>query len=126
MDVTIIREISRDAGVTVKWAPGDVQVADGLTKEREDVSTRLRGAMRTGRFQLAEEGEALRQMKRERELREERKKLKADIEAQKTKQANSTVTTKTSKATQRTQQGDREAVDTTPESSTEDADQQGC
>ncbi len=40
---------------------------------------RLRGAIRNGTFQLSEEGEALQQMKAERELREQKKAEKAKI-----------------------------------------------
>ena len=82
VDVTIIREMSSDTGLEVKWAPGPLQLADGLTKNKEGPALRLRGAVRSGTFQLAEAGEHLRHMKEERELKELRKAEKKKEEPQ--------------------------------------------
>ena len=73
IDVTIMREMSKENGFDIKWAPGPLQLADGLTKNKEESALRLRGALRSGTFQLAEAGVQLRQTKEERELKEERK-----------------------------------------------------
>ena len=57
----------------MRWGPGTLQLADGLTKDKEEPALRLRAALRTGRFQLAREDEALRQAKEEKERRERQK-----------------------------------------------------
>jgi hypothetical protein len=75
IETTIIRELKKDTGITVRWGPGEVQIADGLTKDKEEPSVQLRGVIRSGRYQLAEAGEVLRNNKREKELKEERKQL---------------------------------------------------
>ena len=69
--------MGKDSGLEIKWAPGTLQLADGLTKNKEEPALRLRGALRSGSFQLAEAGEQLRQMREEKVLKETRKKLKA-------------------------------------------------
>ena len=73
VDVVIIRELGKDAGVHVRWAPGDHQIADGLTKNKEEPALRLKGALREGACQLADAGEILRQNKLEEERQQRQK-----------------------------------------------------
>ena len=77
MDFTILREVARDSGVSVRWAPGSVQVADGLTKDKEEPCLRLKGVLRERAFQLAEEGECLRISRLEKERKQRLKELRA-------------------------------------------------
>lgn len=73
IEIVILREIRRDTGITIRWGPGEVQIADGLTKDKEEPAVRLRGVLRGGQYQLAEAGAVLRQNKLEKELKAARK-----------------------------------------------------
>lgn len=85
VDFTILREVSRDSGISVRWAPGSVQVADGLTKDKEEPSLRLKGVIREGAYQLSETGECLRQSRLEKERKARLKEMR-DSESVKNKQ----------------------------------------
>ena len=43
VDVTILREIRKETGLQVRWGPGSLQLADGLTKDKEEPALRLLG-----------------------------------------------------------------------------------
>lgn len=75
VDFTILREVARDSGVSVRWAPGAFQIADGLTKDKEEPCLRLKGVLREGAFQLAESGECLRQNRLGKERKQRLKEL---------------------------------------------------
>ena len=70
VDVTILKEVEKQSGVTVMWTPGSLQIADGLTKNKEEPALRLRGFMREAAFELAEAGEVLRTNRLEKERKE--------------------------------------------------------
>lgn len=70
VDITILREVARHSGVGVRWVPGCVQSADGLTKDKEEPVLRLKGVLREGALQMSEEGETLRQNKLEKERKQ--------------------------------------------------------
>ena len=78
VDFTIFREMSKDSGLDIKWAPGPRQPADALTRHKEEPAPRLRGAVRSCTPQLAEAGEQLRQLKEERELKAAKNKEKGE------------------------------------------------
>lgn len=75
LETVIMKELCQSAGLTIKWGPGEVQIADGLTKDKEAPAMKLRGTVRGGRYQLADEGEVLKQNKMEKERRKLRKEL---------------------------------------------------
>ena len=85
VDFTILREITKDTGIETRWGPSELQLADALTKDSEDASARLRGAMRKCEYQLVREGVWMEQRKAERQRKEDRKK-KAQLNENEQKQ----------------------------------------
>ncbi len=60
IDLVIIRDAVKRAGLTMRWAPSALQLADALTKASADCADTLRGVLRRGQYQLRSEEEALR------------------------------------------------------------------
>jgi hypothetical protein len=78
IEITILRELRRDSGIAIKWGPGALQLADGLTKDKEEPAVRLRGAVRAASFQMSSESEVLRNNKLEKERKALRKAKQAE------------------------------------------------
>ena len=55
IDLTILKQAAQECSCGVRWSPGHQQVADGLTKDAATAADVLRGALRAGRFEIAEE-----------------------------------------------------------------------
>jgi hypothetical protein len=69
LDVICIRSHAKRAGIPLRWAPTDRQVADGLTKNTADAGDLLRSLLRRGVYALAEESGVLAEKAKERQHR---------------------------------------------------------
>ena len=52
IDVLIIRESMKKTGCVIRWAPTQLQLADGLTKDKGEAVECLRRSLRSGSFVL--------------------------------------------------------------------------
>ena len=69
VDMVIVREGLSRSATTLRWAPTDRQLADGLTKDSAEPCDLLRGVIRTGCYQISEESLMLDLAKAERQQR---------------------------------------------------------
>ena len=58
IDLTIIKQCIDRTGLSTRWAPTELMIADGLTKDQADPSDLLRAALQLGSYQLSEEARA--------------------------------------------------------------------
>jgi hypothetical protein len=86
-DVAIIKQALAQAGGRARWAPSALQLADGLTKSEASAHDTLRSVLRSGRYRLADEAEALLERAVEKKRREDLGKARADDDARKKKEA---------------------------------------
>ena len=52
IDVLIIRESMKKTGCVIRWAPTELQLADGLTKDKGEAVECLRRSLRSGSYVL--------------------------------------------------------------------------
>ena len=78
LEVVIARENLDRSQTRLRWAPGELQLADALTKDKAEPTDLLRAVMKTGRFQLREEADFLKQRANERETRTRQKEEQAN------------------------------------------------
>jgi len=80
LDVVTLRETLARIGLPLRWAPTQVQLADGLTKSDADAIDYLRATLREGVYELADEEATMSrraQEKQRRVVRGEERKLRA-------------------------------------------------
>ena len=73
IDLAIIKQCMSRTGMTIRWCPTELMLADGLTKDQADPSDLLRAALRIGEYQLNSEATVLQLKKTQREERVQRK-----------------------------------------------------
>ena len=73
IDLAIIKQCMSRTGMTIRWCPTELMLADGLTKDQADPSDLLRAALRIGEYQLNSEATVLQLKKKQREERVQRK-----------------------------------------------------
>ena len=82
LDLVAIRSHLRRLGVSCRWIPTRIQLADSLTKNDAEAIDLLRSTMRRGRYEISDEDEAMEARAHEKERRLERGKVrKAAAEA---------------------------------------------
>ena len=69
VDMVIVRECLSRSSTTLRWAPTDRQLADGLTMDSAEPYDLLRGVIRVGYYQISEETLMLDLAKAERQKR---------------------------------------------------------
>ena len=74
IDLAILKQCMARTGLSVRWCPTELMIADGLTKDQMDPADLLRAALDVGEYQLNCEASILRLKKQQ---REERRKLSA-------------------------------------------------
>ena len=75
IDLSIIKQSMSRTGLSVRWCPTELQLADGLTKDQQDPADLLRAALSIGEYQLNQEASILSLKKQQREQRQERRKM---------------------------------------------------
>lgn len=73
IDLAIIKQCMSRTGMTIRWCPTELMLADGLTKDQADPSDLLRAALRIGEYQLNSEATVLQLKKKQREERVQRR-----------------------------------------------------
>lgn len=69
IDLSIIKQAMHRTGLSVRWCPTELQLADGLTKDQQDPADLLRAALSIGEYQLNPEASILSLKKQQREER---------------------------------------------------------
>ena len=91
IDLSIIKQSMSRTGLSVRWCPTELQLADGLTKDQQDPADLLRAALSIGEYQLNQEASILSLKKQQREERLHFRKLlqkqEADDRSRKNKSA---------------------------------------
>lgn len=59
IDIAIIRQCMARTGLSVRWCPTQLQLADALTKDQQDPADLLRAALQIGEYQLNPEASIL-------------------------------------------------------------------
>ena len=59
IDVLIIRESMKKTGCMIRWAPTGLQLADGLTKDKDEAVECLRRSLRSGSYMLRGEQQVM-------------------------------------------------------------------
>ena len=75
IDMAIIRQSVERTGMSIRWCPTELMLADSLTKDQSDPADLLRAALLHGRYQLSPEAAVLAQKKSQREARTQRQKV---------------------------------------------------
>ena len=69
IDLGIIKQSMLRCGLTIRWCPTELMLADGLTKDSQEAADLLRSALALGEYQLHPEAQVL---ARKKEFRNER------------------------------------------------------
>jgi hypothetical protein len=69
IDLLIVKQSLARTSTRLRWAPGDYQMADSLTKDDGDKIDVLRAVLRRAEYQLSPEGDMMNRRKEEREAR---------------------------------------------------------
>ncbi len=69
MDVAIIKDALKAAGIRARWAPSCMQLGDCLTKASSDSCDTLRASLKRGTYQLHSEEMAMKMRSEEKERR---------------------------------------------------------
>jgi hypothetical protein len=72
IDLAILKQCMTRTGLSVRWCPTELMVADGLTKDQMDPADLLRAALEVGEYQLNQEATVLAIKKQQREERKKR------------------------------------------------------
>ena len=72
IDIAIIRQCVARTGLSTRWCPTELMLADGLTKDQADPSDLLRAALSLGSYQLSQEATVLAGKREQRERRAKR------------------------------------------------------
>ncbi len=80
IDLAIIKQCMSRTGMTIRWCPTELMLADGLTKDQADPADLLRAALRIGEYQLNSEASVLQLKKKQREGRVQRKVHQENLE----------------------------------------------
>ena len=80
-EVLVIRQSLRRMGAVLRWAPGDRQLADCLTKNDARPADLIRALLKVGKYQISDESFVLDQLSKERVRRQELGKSRAEIAA---------------------------------------------
>ena len=86
IDIGIVRQSMIRCGLSVRWVPTELMLADALTEDAQDPADLLRSALRLGKYQLNEEASILEQKKKVREERNKRKEQQKAVEAKQQEQ----------------------------------------
>ena len=70
IDLTIVKQSVERTGMSVRWVPTELMLADALTKDQADPADLLRAALFQGRYQLSAEASVLARKKQLREMRQ--------------------------------------------------------
>lgn len=81
IDLAILKQCHQRTGLVIRWCPTHLMLADGLTKDQLDPADLLRAALARGEYQLTDEAVMLGLKKQQWEVREQRKRKQAEIEA---------------------------------------------
>ena len=73
IDLTVIKQCVERTGLSTRWAPTELMVADALTKDQGEPTDLLRAVLQQGSYQLSSEATVLQEKKRLREIRARRK-----------------------------------------------------
>ena len=68
----MLQELLARLGSSLRWAPGELQLADAMTKDKAEAQDALRAALRARSFCLGDEAHALRRRSAEKEARLQR------------------------------------------------------
>ena len=74
IDLAILKQCMARTGLSVRWCPTQLQIADGLTKDQMDPADLLRAALDVGEYQLNQEATILALKKQQREETKARQK----------------------------------------------------
>ena len=72
IDLAILKQCMARTGLSVRWCPTELMIADGLTKDQMDPADLLRAALDVGEYQLNKEATILAIKKQQREERRAR------------------------------------------------------
>ena len=72
IDLAILKQCMTRTGLSVRWCPTELMVADGLTKDQMDPADLLRAALDVGEYQLNQEATVLAIKKQQQEERKKR------------------------------------------------------
>ena len=73
IDLTVIKQCVERTGLSTRWVPTELMVADALTKDQGEPTDLLRAILLHGSYQLSPEAAVLQEKKRVRELRARRR-----------------------------------------------------
>ena len=77
IDLAILKQSMARTGLSVRWCPTELMIADGLTKDQMDPADLLRAALDVGEYQLNKEATILAIKKQQREEQKQRSQAKS-------------------------------------------------
>ena len=77
IDMAVVRQCMSRTGMSARWVPTELMLADALTKDQGDPSDLLRAALQHSVYQLSPEAEVLQHKKQQREFRAQRASARA-------------------------------------------------
>ena len=82
IDLGIIKQSMLRCGLTIRWCPTELMLADGLTKDSQEAADLLRSALALGEYQLHPEAQVLARKKKFRNERQARRVRQMQWEAE--------------------------------------------
>lgn len=77
LDSLVVRQVLARAGITVRWVPGGLQLADALTKDQATACDLLRSSIKGGTYTIADEIQTLQRRAEEKQRRLEKGRKRA-------------------------------------------------